>query len=313
MALVLLPFPGYTGGMKFRAATLVILSCCLAVSSCSQRRGNPTDAGSVWVVESASTRLYLCGTIHLLRAQDYPLPAAYDSAYAASQRLVFELPPGADKGAQLAKQMADAGRIRDGRNLFDLVDQKTADATRAWARKRGVSMDLMRAFQPWFAALTVAATEYQAAGAEPGRGVDVFFENKAAQDGKPGEGLETVQQQIALFSELPEARQTELLTQTLAEVEALSGQFGDMVAAWRSGNIDALNKLLFEEAEEYPDLMEVFLFRRNEAWISRLEQHLAGKDTVMVLVGAGHLGGERGLIELLTNRGYRVKPYTAVP
>lgn len=297
--------------MRFCAATFVVLSFCFALSGCTQQRGNVADAGSVWVVESPSTRLYLCGTIHLLRAQDYPLPAAYESAYAASQRLVFELPPGADKGAQLAKQMADAGRIRDGRNLFDLVDQQTADATRAWARRRGVSMDLMRAFQPWFAALTVAATEYQAAGAEPGRGVDVFFENKAAQDKKPGEGLETVQQQIALFSGLPESRQTELLSQTLAEVEALSGQFGEMVSAWRSGDIEALNKLLFEEAERYPDLMEVFLFHRNEAWMSRLEQLLAGKENVMVLVGAGHLGGKRGLIELLTSRGYRVKPYVA--
>jgi len=295
--------------MRFHAATFIVLFCCLAVSGCNQRRGNVADAGSVWVVESKSTRLYLCGTIHLLRAQDYPLPASYDSAYAASKKLVFELPPGADKGAQLAKQMSDAGRIRDGRTLFDLVDQATADATRTWARKRGVSVDLLRGFQPWFAALTVAATEYQAAGAEPGRGVDVYFEKKASQDAKPGEGLETVQQQIALFSELPESRQAELLGQTLAEVEALSGQFGDMVAAWRSGNIEALNKLLFEEAEHYPDLMEVFLFRRNEAWMSRLEEHLAGTEPVMVLVGAGHLGGDRGLIELLRKRGYGVKPH----
>jgi len=299
--------------MKILAARFAISIYALALCGCSQRQGNVADAGSVWVVESRSTRLFLCGTIHLLRAQDYPLPASYDSAYEASQKLVFELPPGAEKGAQLAKQMADAGRIRDGRSLFDMVDQATADATRNWARKRGVSMDLMRAFQPWFAALTVAATEYQAAGAEPGRGVDIYFEKKAAQDAKPGEGLESVQQQIELFSKLPEALQAELLSQTLAEVEALSGQFGDMVAAWRSGDIEALNKLLFEEAERYPDLMNVFLFHRNEAWMSRLEQHLAGNENVMVLVGAGHLGGERGLIELLRRRGYQVRPYSTAP
>lgn len=294
--------------MKVPAVPFAISVCCLILCGCSQQKANVADAGSVWVVESKTARLYLCGTIHLLRAQDYPLPASYEMAYAASQKLVFELPPGADKGPQLAKQMADAGRIRDGRTLFEMVDQATADATRAWARKRGVSMDLMRAFQPWFAALTVAATEYQAAGADPGRGVDVFFEKRAAQDGKPGEGLETVRQQIELFSNLPEPMQAELLSQTLAEVEALSGQFGAMVAAWRSGDIEALNKLLFEEAERYPDLMNVFLFHRNEAWMSRLEGHLAGKDTVMVLVGAGHLGGERGLIELMRKRGYVVKP-----
>jgi uncharacterized protein len=189
------------------------------------------------------------------------------------------------------------------------VDESTGAATRSWAQRRGVSVDLLSGFYPWFAALTVAATEYQVAGAEAGRGVDVFFEKKAAKDRKPGEGLETVQQQIALFSDLPESQQVELLTQTLAEVGALSGQFGEMVAAWRSGDIEALNRLLFKEAEKHPDLLEIFLFRRNEAWMASLEEHLAGNQPTMVLVGAGHLGGERGLIELLKRRGYRVAPY----
>lgn len=295
-------------------ASVVLVSAatfCLALTGCGQDagKGKPTDTGSVWLVESNTTRLYLCGTIHLLRAKDYPLPAAYDAAYADSQRLVFELPPGSGKGPELATLMAKAGTIGDGRSLFDLVDEKTGRDFKAWAKNRGINVDLLSSFRPWFAALTIAATEYQAAGADATRGVDTFFEAKAAKDGKPGEGLETVQQQIALFSGLSEVQQAELLTQTLAEIGALSGQFEDMVTAWRSGDINQLNHMLFEEAEKYPDLMDLFLYRRNESWIAPLEKLLAGQEKVMVLVGAGHLGGEKGVIELLQKKGYRTRPF----
>lgn len=300
--------------MKRPLATLLASTLCLVLPGCGKpvaATGPQVDMGSVWVVESPTTRLYLCGTIHLLRDKDYPLPPAYDKAYADSQRLVFELPPGSGKGSELATLMAKAGTIGDGRSLFDLVDKKTGEDFKTWAKKRSVNVDLISSFRPWFAALTIAATEYQAAGADATRGVDTFFEGKAAKDSKPGEGLESVKQQIDLFVGLSEVQQAELLSQTLAEVEALSGQFEDMVSSWRKGDIAALNRMLFEEAEKYPDLMDVFLYRRNESWIHALEKHLAGTEKVMVLVGAGHLGGDKGVVELLKKKGYRTWQFKA--
>ncbi len=265
------------------------------------------NPGCVWVVESASAKLYLCGTIHLLRDKDYPLPASYSEAYAGSQRLLLELPPGSSKGPELGQLMSEAGIMRGERSLFDMIDADTAKAFRAWLAKRRLDEGRFKSYRPWFAALMIAATEYQAAGAEANRGVDVFFEAKAAKDGKPGDGLETVKQQIDLFGQLTEIQQAELLAQTLGEVDELSGQFEDMVAAWKQGDLAKLQTMLFEEAEKYPELMEMFLHRRNAAWVPELEKYLGGKENVMVLVGSGHLAGEKGLIELLRRRGYRAR------
>lgn len=267
-------------------------------------------SGSVWLVESATTRLYLCGTIHLLRRSDYPLPTDYERAYADSTRLVFELPPGTSRDPKLAETMRAQGSYPEGQALTDHVKPAAWDALSQWASDRGLNAGVFNRYRPWFVALTVSATEYAALGAEPDRGVDQTFEKRADKDGKPGEGLETLDLQMGLFTRLSETQQAELLEQTLAEVKSLPDQFQRMITAWRGGDVEELHQMLFEEAEKYPELLDTFLIQRNLRWIKQLEGYLAGRERVMVLVGTGHLGGKEGLIDLLKTKGYQVRKLT---
>lgn len=284
----------------------VLIPSCKGVSSDGPVQGE----GSVWMVESPSTRLYLCGTIHLLRPSDFPLPDSYAIAYADSQRLVFELPPGSQHDPQLAVSMREAGTYHDGTELASLLKPEVWKAFLDWCEKRQVKPEAFKSFRPWLAALTIAATEYAALGADPERGVDVVFEDRMRKDGKKGEGLETVDLQIGLFSKLSEEQQQQLLEQTLAEVKTLPDQFQRMIKAWRTGDVDDLHKMMFEEAKNYPDLMDIFLNQRNASWMNRLEAWLAGTDHRMVLVGTGHLGGDTGVISMLKAKGYKVRRVT---
>lgn len=283
---------------------LLVLPACGQSPDALAQVGAP---GSVWVVESPTTRMYLCGTIHLLRRSDYPLPQVYEQAYADSQRLVFELPPDEARDAQLATKMQTAGNYPEGQALSDTIKEDTWKALNAWAGNRGLNAGTFNTMRPWLVALMISATEYAALGAEPERGVDRMFEKRSAQDGKPGEGLETVDFQIGLFTALSEKQQHELLEQTLAEVKSLAAQYQKMIASWKAGDADALHQMLFEEAEKYPDLLDRFLTQRNARWLARLEHYLAGTEHVMVLVGGGHMGGKGGVIDLLQNRGYVVR------
>ncbi|MDB6119384.1 MAG: putative exported protein [Verrucomicrobiaceae bacterium] len=267
--------------------------------------------GSVWKVESATTHMYLCGTIHLLRESDYPLPGSYEVAYRDSKKLVFELPPGSQHDPQLAVRMRQAGSYPEGSDLPSKIRPETWDALADWCTKNGAGIGAFKPFRPWLAALTIAATEYAAVGAAPDRGVDSVFEERMVKDGKTGEGLETVDLQIGLFSKLTPKQQEQLLEQTLAEVKSLPDQFERMITAWRTGNVDDLNKMMFEEAKNYPDLMEIFLNKRNASWISKLQGYLSKNEPAMVLVGAGHLGGEGGVIALLKAKGYKVEKVKA--
>jgi uncharacterized protein len=283
-------------------ATLLFL--CLSLWPMAARAADP---GSVWLVESATTRLYLCGTIHLLRKDDYPLPTSYDRAYEDSQRLVFELPPGSARDPALGMKMMEAGTLKDGRELNDLLTPVTVKALQNWARDHGMPRSSFKTLRPWLTALTISMTEYLATGADSSKGVDITFEEKARIDGKPGEGLESVDKQVSLFADLTDQEQVELLEQTLAEVETLPETFEIMIKAWREGDVDSLFSMLNKEAAKYPHLMAKFLTDRNEAWIKPLKRLLGGTEHVMVLVGTGHLGGPKGVIELLRKQGFRVR------
>ena len=292
--------------MRLMLTALTGAAALFSLPACAEKPVTSAGAGSVWVVESATTKLYLCGTIHLLRSQDFPLPTAYETAYADSQKLVFELPPGVAHDPQLAVKMRTAGTYEGNDTLSAKVGRETWSALGQWAKSHGLSVSAFDKFRPWFAALTISATEYALLGADPDRGVDQIFETRSRKDGKAGEGLETLEFQLGLFTSLSEAHQQELLEQTLAEVKTLPTQFEKMISSWRVGDADALHEMLFEEAEKYPELLDAFLTQRNARWINQLEGYLATKEHVMVLVGTGHLGGKGGVIDLLKARGYKV-------
>lgn len=269
--------------------------------------------GSVWVVDGPNGgRLFLCGTIHILREKDYPLAPGYEAAYMYSDKLVLELPPGAASGPELTSRMSQLGMYSADSSLEKNVSRETWQAVMKWSVKHGLEASSMNRFRPWFVALLVTSMEYAALGAKPDNGVDTHFEQRAKKDGKPGVGLETVEFQIQLFASLSDAQQRDLLAQTLAEVSTVSVEFEKLLKAWKHGDLDTLQGMLFSEAEKYPDLMNLFLTARNLAWVGPLEQMLKKGEKVMVLVGTGHLSSDTGLIELLRKRGYRVRHYSEV-
>lgn len=263
--------------------------------------------GAVWVVEGKQGgRLYLCGTIHLLRDEDYPLATVYDIAYEQSEELIMELPPGAGQSPALAQRMAELGKLPAGEQLVEKVGEKDWQRVQEWAGKRGLGQEMVAGLRPWYLSLLMVALEYQRLGASPDQGVEQVYEERAKADGKPGKGLETVEFQLQLFAGMSEEQQKQVLQQTLDEIESVEVEFERMIRFWKEGNMDELQALLMREAERYPDLMEAFLVARNRAWLPQLEAVLAEQRRAMVLVGAGHLGGVGGLLDLFKQRGYRI-------
>lgn len=287
---------------------LTVALCCFA-GSCSQaepRKGTPGPS-SVWVAEKDGHHIYLAGTIHLLREEDYPLPAVFDQAYADSSKVVFELPPGSDNDGAIALRMRQMGTYPGDDELSQHISETTMKKVQAWGAKNGFTASSLAKLRPWFLALTIAAIGYQQLGAAPDHGVDQHFELRAKEDGKPSEGLESVEFQLSIFSNLSDQLQEELLLQTFAETETLAKDFQELTAGWRSGDATKLHELLFRDADKYPQLMEDFLLKRNKSWIPPLLSYLKKGERVMVLVGAGHLGGKGGVLELLKEKGCTVR------
>jgi uncharacterized protein YbaP (TraB family) len=149
----------------------------------------------------------------LLRESDYPLPVAYEKAYAAAEELVFELPPGSSESPELSRRMQELGMLPVEEALQKLISAEDWKRVTDWSTRRGVDVAVVDRMRPWYASLLMVATEYAALGAAADRGVDQFFEERGKKDGKAGSGLETVEQQLALFSGMTGEQEREVLEQ----------------------------------------------------------------------------------------------------
>ena len=261
----------------------------------------------LWVVETTSNQVFLMGSLHVLKSSAYPLAAEIDRAYASSQRLVFETDIGAMMDPAVLAKMMELGVYPEGQDLF----QNISGATRKNLEKKLQDLGLPPAnfsrFKPWFLAVTLTTLELQRLGFNPLYGIDLHFYTKAKADEKELAYLESVEYQLNLLGNMNAQDQKSFLTQTLKDLEISAQLADDMMTAWQNGDADDLYALLFKSFEDHPGIEDRLLTRRNKDWIQQIETMLKEPKNTMVIVGAGHLIGPEGLVELLKQKGYDVK------
>lgn len=261
----------------------------------------------LWKVEAASgATAYLLGSLHVLTADAYPLPAAIDQAFAASKTLVEEVDleemgDPTHMMAALAKAM-----LTDGRTL----DQIVAPATYAEVQKRaeagGLPMAAIQRMKPWLVAITLMAPTLQAAGFTPELGIDRHYFDRAKKAGMKTEALETVAYQLDRFDQMSPQLQEELLKATLEDLDTQVSGVRDMVRAWRAGDTVAMEKLTLTAFLASPELYNRLLAERNRNWMPHVERCLQTNAACFIVVGAAHLVGRDGLPALLAKKGYTV-------
>lgn len=265
---------------------------------------------ALWTVRGQHNRVYLFGSVHMLAERDLDFPGPPDSALGAAYRdaeaLVMEVP--IDDQAAPETAAATAGRAIDpaGRSLDDLLGAKAAAVHEA-ARRQGIDLAPLAPFEPWFASLVITVQAAMRQGLDPAQGVEQRLAAAARTDGKPITGLETVDQQLALFDELAPALQVELLQKTLDEATTGQARLAEMVATWKRGDVAALERLMRAEFDAFPELRGPLLVDRNRAWIQPLLDLLDDDRDYLVVVGALHLVGPDGVIALLERRGVQVR------
>jgi len=116
-----------------------------------------------------------------------------------------------------------------------------------------------------------------------------------------------VQQQLALLSGLPQKVQIAMLKQTLKDVAVADAYFDRMLKAWQSGDVLALNRLFVDEGLKNGELNRVMNTDRNITMAKKVDEMLIKGCRCFVVVGAGHLGGEAGMIKLLQAKGYEIE------
>lgn len=264
-------------------------------------------AASVWQVSKNSQSFYLVGTVHLLSESDFPLPEAFDTAFKASNHLIFE--------TDLAKLTSPAGMnllmsqntYKPGQNLQQVLSKTVYQELKNKAIERNWPLTSIEQFKPAFAAIMLATLELQRLGAAS-TGVDMHYLQLAQRQQKKFSGLETLEEHLGVMTALNALDADSIISATLKDLAQTETMLAQMKSAWRSGNITELENLFLSDMKTFPEMYNIMLVNRNHAWMEKLEQ--LNEPGLMVLVGALHMVGDDGLLKLLADRGYSIKQLT---
>ena len=257
-------------------------------------------ASPVWkVTHPDGGKLYLGGSIHALRKSDYPLPAAFDRAFADSSRLVFEV----DDKAVAADKIVKSGEYPRGDSLKNHVDPRTYDYMKRFFALLGVPEARFSKYRPWLLTLMLWSPGVQ--GLSSDLGVEGHLTKRARASKKPVAGLVTAEQHLHVFTGLTDRQSEAVLLMTF--IPNAGGSYASTVGAWKKGEVDALWRSSRAAFSEYPAFADRILEVRNRAWMPKIEGFVRSGEPHFVVVGAAHLGGPGGLLALLKQRGYQLE------
>ncbi len=256
----------------------------------------PTDRGTTW----------LLGSMHLARADIYPLRSEIMSAFETAGTLVVEVDIGGANLLAVQQRMLELGTYPAGESILDDLSAQTWQDLQARLEAGGLPAFMMMQMKPGLVVTTLTTMEMIKLGLNPELGVDRHFLT-LARGNKTIVELETVDQQIGLLLDFPNPNL--LVQQTLLRMDNLKATMNELISTWKQGDAQGLRKLvLADELSRHPQLRplhERLFDRRNRAMTERIVQLQRQGGDHFVVVGAGHLPGDQGIIGLLKRRGQK--------
>ena len=279
-----------------------------AKSSKPQRKKG--DRELLWKLTSESgATLYLLGTVHVFKPQDYPLPEEMEKAFARAHALIVEVDVTKTDAKFTQTFVGQHGIYPPSDALSQHLSGDSRKLLQEYCLKRNLPFNGLNRMRPWIVAITVLQKELELLGYSPAAGIDVHFLNEANNLGKKVISLETLEFQLNLFANLPDDLQEMDLALSLVDLSKLPTDAGQMMKAWMTGDAEAMDDVMTKDIKEHPELSPVqerLLYERNITMAQKLEAYLkGGQDIYLAAIGSGHLVGNRSVISLLTKRGYK--------
>ena len=262
----------------------------------------------LWKIQSKTNSVYVLGSIHYLKKEMYPLNETIEKAFEKSDILVVEVNID-DTGKVDTQKLVESALYWDDETLEKHVSTQTYGLVKKELERLAVPLELIGKQKPWFLSLTLASLEIVKLGFDPNYGIDRYFLSKAEGKKKILE-MESFDYQINLFCQLTEKEQELLLLYTLKDIKVLEQELDKLVQAWTSGDDKGLESIVTKSVTEDKRLAPIYeklIYERNRNMASKIEDYLKTKETYLVIVGAGHLVGNQGIIEILKGKGFFVE------
>jgi uncharacterized protein YbaP (TraB family) len=292
--------------MKLTHTVLALALLLNSLPALAESPESKTDETTfMWRVQRGGATVYLLGSVHAMREDSYPLPPVMETAFDSVEKLVFEVD--LDDLGSAAIQMLAAGTLDGEETLEEIGGPATWTRLMIHVEKTSFPEGLFQRMKPWMAAVTITALAMTEAGYLSSAGIDAYFSRRAEEAGKERIALETVEFQVGLFANLTAEQSQAFLRYTLVDLETVIPELDELSAHWRAGNVAAVEALMAEGFDEFPELLDKLVTDRNRTWMAPIEELLAGNNDAMVVVGALHLVGEEGVVNLLRKKGYTVE------
>jgi hypothetical protein len=281
---------------KVLLATITLLTFIFSVKA-----KVPTEKTLLWQVsgKGITKPSYLFGTIHLMCPGDLKMPEMVKEKFATAQKLFLEID--IDDPNMMTEMMAGM-QMKDSSTLEKLMGSRFDSASTIFRQTTGMPLKMLNTAKPF---LLISMIYPSLLGCMP-VSWESIFEKMAKEKGIEIKGLERFQDQIEVFEKIPYKVQSDMLVKMLFNIDSSKREFNEMLDVYKKKDINQLNVLTTKE-EDFGEYEGILLDNRNHNWIPVIGEQ-AKKMPTFFAFGAGHLGGEKGVINLLRKAGFTVKP-----
>ena len=249
---------------------------------------------------------YVFGTIHMICADDIRLSDSLTSAIAKSDAVYLELDM--DNMFEMLGAVRKM-KMRGDTTLADLLPEKDYLLVKDYFKSQGspLPFSMLETFKPMLAASTLMET---AATCDKSVAMEQLIMKEAKQGGKSIKGLESMAYQLSIFDSIPYKLQAQQLAEYVKShgtKEESRKEMEKMERAYKSQDLKAMELLTLQDDMGIARFTDLLLYNRNRNWVAKM-QDLMKEKTLVFAVGAGHLPGNQGVLNLLRKMGYKVEP-----
>lgn len=266
--------------------------------------GNP----AIWTIEKPNGgTITLFGSVHLLPGNQAWRTEAFTAALAKADVVVFETPIADMATPEVQQYLAKSIMNPPGVTLSTLLNAEEKATVEKAAAFVGVPFASMEAFRPWFAGLQMALVMIMKQGFDPNAGIDKLVEDEARTAGKTLGYFETAMEQLDIFTTMPPDEEKAFLVIGAKEIVENPNGLKDLVDAWAAGDVAGIDRLMNAGLESMPALGKKLLEDRNANWVRKITaDYMADTKNYLIVVGAGHLAGDKGVPAMLRSDGIAV-------
>lgn len=282
----------------FKQVLIILITLSISSLSCAKE----ARKGFFWAVKSKKATVYLLGSIHVGKKSMYPLPKHIEEAYKQSDIIVTETDFKEGSDMSVASKLL----YPKDKTIADHISPESLKRLKEHLEKQGLPYMMFKQFKAWYTAFMIQYTAYEKAGYSLQWGIDHYFYNKALQDQKGVDAIESVLDIDALFSSFSDEVNEKLLNYFIDDTNELEKTINDLYQYWNKNDLRGLENYIQKYINEQKELVPVFeklIYERNDKMVKKINEYLKTDKTYFVIIGSGHYSGKRGIIKQLKDQG----------